>query len=1120
MNILLDVYNNQDISFSELSNQLKLTNINNSFIFQPDAFLQNMSKKSLFSDYQYNNNDINNSRTLLCNEQNSIHNNNISKFDLMFGVFEKKDDYILSVEYNNNLYDQKIIDDILDSYIEVLKNVKYFSDKGIDEFNSNEYKYEFNKFYHEEFSKMAQQYPNKCIVACAGTEITYTQLDIMTNSLAHYLREVVHVQRNDIIPVICERSYCYFIGAVAVLIDPEFPKERIEYMINECNSKFILKYITNSENNEKIKFEGINQYSLDLHNYEVNTSKLRNINKYDDIAYVIFTSGTTGKPKGSLLTHNNIINYCFYSQTDNGKEIFTDQYEVAVASAKFTFDMSICEIFYSIIRNKMVVICDDNEYNDPELIAKNIMKYGVDYVFITPSRIEKYIENETYSKSIRNVKFILLGGESVNVKMIENICKHTSAVIYNVYGPTETTITCTLSELARSSKINEKLLEAVTIGKPICNSKIYILDKYLKPVPIGVEGEIYVGGYGKISEIPLTTNGKLDRRALPEVDVNDLINDNYMAPKTETEKCICEIFSEIFNINVCQIGRRSDFYELGGDSFVTIKLVSLIEKYLKIKANIRAVNMNSSVSDLAKYIEDKLKDKNETNKFDTIRKRNSKEFPVTSQQLGIYLDSIKNPNSIIYNMIFPFNLKENVSIKKVKESFHLIFESQEIFKSKYGEKELENGKTEIYGFIDDACQLEFEEYTFENVKEFVRPFDLRKAPLIRVVFVENKVIIIDMHHIISDGYTISLLFGKLNEIYDAIISDTFDQDIYHSLKMEMEIQFSDYAIDFNEKKNSNYFERQFKFYEDMFNCEYDNVNIPKNNNNNNLNKNQTNINENENSIDIGSCIKRIKNADAKLINKYIIDNGINKTSFFFSLYGFIMSKYSRKETIYTSIMTSNRSNHYIENMLGMFVSTQPVILRYNNETQKEKQSIQQIIAETDNLLYDIYNNQDISFSELSSTLKLKKVNNSFIFQPKSLFKNYKNNSIFTNEGLQNSFTLSKDNDINKLNISNNSKFDITFFVIETEDNYTFSIEYNSSIYDKKVIEIHLNSMKISMKLNIFLIRKKSKLLMDLIMIFTELNVINSIILNSLKWLKGVQKRLQLFAMISRLLIKN
>eukprot|EP00833_Pecoramyces_ruminatium_P016970 jgi/Orpsp1_1/1191002/evm.model.d7180000082817.2 len=129
MNILLDVYNNQDISFSELSNQLKLTNINNSFIFQPDAFLQNMSKKSLFSDYQYNNNDINNSRTLLCNEQNSIHNNNISKFDLMFGVFEKKDDYILSVEYNNNLYDQKIIDDILDSYIEVLKNVKYFSDK-------------------------------------------------------------------------------------------------------------------------------------------------------------------------------------------------------------------------------------------------------------------------------------------------------------------------------------------------------------------------------------------------------------------------------------------------------------------------------------------------------------------------------------------------------------------------------------------------------------------------------------------------------------------------------------------------------------------------------------------------------------------------------------------------------------------------------------------------------------------------------------------------------------------------------------------------------------------------------------------------------------------------------
>ncbi|ORX86146.1 hypothetical protein BCR32DRAFT_241286 [Anaeromyces robustus] len=163
------------------------------------------------------------------------------------------------------------------------------------------------------------------------------------------------------------------------------------------------------------------------------------------------------------------------------------------------------------------------------------------------------------------------------------------------------------------------------------------------------------------------------------------------------------------------------------------------------------------------------------------------------------------------------------------------------------------------------------------------------------------------------------------------------------------------------------------------------------------------------------------------------------TKFFISTYGYKSSKYSGLEIIYTSVINANRNNHYVENMIGMFVSTQPILLKYD----KENISFLDVFKENMEKLMELYNNQDISFSKLVNTLKLKKVNNTFIFQSKSIIENnYSDKSIFSNEGSIKLYTLYEESNEFQLRDNKDIKFDISLSIIETDEGYLLSMEYN------------------------------------------------------------------------------
>ncbi|OUM56214.1 hypothetical protein PIROE2DRAFT_19276, partial [Piromyces sp. E2] len=695
------------------------------------------------------------------------------------------------------------------------------------------------------------------------------------------------VNRNDIIPIICDRTYFYIIAILAISkaggaylpIDKKLPIDRINYILNESNPKLILHCNSKEIINKLNENNNYNIYDLQNHNYSTNENALTNVNDIDDTCYVLFTSGTTGKPKGVLISHFNV--YCYLKLYDDRNTysvsniLNNHKINNILGITNFSFDAAQTEITISLMNGLTLVLANENICNDLSKLAKYIIDNNVEYINTTPTRFSLFMENDLFKKSMKNLKMVNLGGEKLSSELCIKIHNYSKCDIYNSYGPTECTVDCSYKKI----DIND--IEKISIGTPICNCKVYILDEHLKAVPIGVEGEIFIGGYGvgkgylnreeltkekflpcpfnddendrhnkimyktgdlgkwnnngeieyigrsdfqvkihgqrieleeienaineisgidrsividkiketgdkylmcyyitdnetidgklirnhlkeklplymvpnyfkRIKEVPLTSNGKLDRKALPEPTKDDLIKEKYEAPQNEIETIICNIYSEIFSYDVEEVGRMNDFYEMGGDSLLAIRTSSMIEKQLKLKINIKSILSNSIICDLAKEIEKLQSDNSNANQIEIIEKQNKTEFPVTSQQLGVYIDSIKYPDSIIYNIPSIYKFQKNVDISKVKECFLKIFKHQEILRSKYHEVEI-NGKTEIHGFIDNECSLIFEEYSNENMTTFIRPFKLSEAPLIRVGFVDNETLLIDMHHIISDG---------------------------------------------------------------------------------------------------------------------------------------------------------------------------------------------------------------------------------------------------------------------------------------------------------------------------------------------------------------------------------
>ena len=491
---------NHKISFAEF-----LSNISADFskIFRHQKYpyqylLEDLRKKDSSIPNLYNillsyQNVRSNKQTSDINYESSWVGNNFISDDIDIHLYDMNDTGDINIAYDY-LISKYSIDDICSihaRFLYIINQVLENNDITLNEieivtpdekkkilydFNNTSADYPRDKTITQLFEEQVEKTPDNIAVVFEDQKLTYRELNQRANSLASYLRSQ-KIGRNDIVGIMVNRSLEMIISILAVLksgacyipIDPEYPQDRIEYMLNNSSAKLLLTF-KRLEN--KVTFDNKLFVELDNELYNSNKDNLININEPDDLAYIIYTSGSTGKPKGVMLKHSNINNFiqgmCNVVDFNSRKTI--------VSVTTISFDIFVLESLLPLEKGLKIVIANENEQNDARLFNSLCLENNVNIIQTTPSRFQVLISNSNELNYLESITDILVGGESFPKMLLEKLQQLTKANIYNVYGPTETTVWSTVKNLTDETSI--------TIGKPISNTRCYILDNNKKLLPV------------------------------------------------------------------------------------------------------------------------------------------------------------------------------------------------------------------------------------------------------------------------------------------------------------------------------------------------------------------------------------------------------------------------------------------------------------------------------------------------------------------------------------------------------------------------------------------------------------------------------------------------------------
>lgn len=350
-----------------------------------------------------------------------------------------------------------------------------------------------NRTIYRLFEEMARKVPHYTAITCKDERITYAELWNKVNSLAAGLR-MEKVKKQDTVALTMRRSIDVIAGMLAILkvgaaylpIDPEYPERRKNYMLTDSRASFLLTHSGLKSGGEaaedKVKVLYIDE--LCTANPEDNENGCEEP-AADDLAYIIYTSGSTGQAKGVMIEHRSVVNFF------DGMAEFIDFAEgkKILALTTISFDIFVLEALLPLTRGLTVVMADEDMQKNPRLLADFIRHHDIDMLQTTPSMMQLLAShNKEPFDCLRGLKEIMIGGEAFPQSLLDPMRRKTSATIYNLYGPTETTIWSTVSDVTAKNNMD--------IGKPILNTQVYIMDDSNHMVPAGEEGELCIGGSG------------------------------------------------------------------------------------------------------------------------------------------------------------------------------------------------------------------------------------------------------------------------------------------------------------------------------------------------------------------------------------------------------------------------------------------------------------------------------------------------------------------------------------------------------------------------------------------------------------------------------------------------
>ena len=479
---VLEVFNHQEYPFDKLVDDINpVRDIGHTPIFQTMFNYLNVSLKP----------EINGVET----EEYIVHRK-VSKFDMSVNILDLGDTLNVSFEYNADLFESDTINRWMNYYFNILKQLinspeVVISDmnimsekeyKDILSVNDNATEYPKCESLGEVFAETVQLYPDKLAVEYYGRTLTYKELHEMSDALAYDLSEK-GVKPGDNVAIDVERHIETIVGVLAIIkcgaayvpINKKYPKNIIEHMLQDCEVKYLL---TENADRKVLDIESVDlKAKYEKHDFQCVRGSEHN-------AYVIYTSGSTGIPKGVIVNHKNILRL-----VKNASWIELEENDVILQTGALSFDASTFEIWGALLNGLKLVIVDDDCILDTEKLKEKIVENKVTIMWVSAPLFNQLVESD--SNVFTGCKTLLVGGDVLSVKHVNIVLQSCPEItILNGYGPTENTTFSTIF------KIDKEYQDNIPIGKPISNSSVYVVNKNMKLQPIGVVGELLVGGDG------------------------------------------------------------------------------------------------------------------------------------------------------------------------------------------------------------------------------------------------------------------------------------------------------------------------------------------------------------------------------------------------------------------------------------------------------------------------------------------------------------------------------------------------------------------------------------------------------------------------------------------------
>ena len=344
---------------------------------------------------------------------------------------------------------------------------------------------------HELFEVQAEAVPSKPALRFRGRQLSYGELNARANQLAHYLRQS-GVGHGSLIGLYMERSFEMVVALMAVLksgaayvpYDPELPIARLRTMLQDSSPRYVITQRKLSRNLAEYRPRAI---VIDVLSQEIANQPQSNPGVpvvADQAAYAIYTSGSTGMPKAAINAHGAVANRICWMQ----HQYQLEPHDRVLQKTPYTFDVSVWEFFWPLAYGATLVIAAPGGHRDPEYLADLIGAEGITTIHFVPSMLREFLEARGLDRT-RCLRRVFSSGEALPPDLCQKFSARLEAELHNLYGPTEAAVDVTYWDCRNPSPC-----ASVPIGRPISNVRIYILDQHLEPVPIGVAGELYIGG--------------------------------------------------------------------------------------------------------------------------------------------------------------------------------------------------------------------------------------------------------------------------------------------------------------------------------------------------------------------------------------------------------------------------------------------------------------------------------------------------------------------------------------------------------------------------------------------------------------------------------------------------